>query len=115
MKKNQFLAQRMIRQEISGKIAILRPELLKYYGDHEDDFIREEQVFLREIVISLTGTNAAERARDILGRVKRGEKFPELARDVSDGKSSANFRAVSWIKKEGIRPELKEEGSPVTS
>src|SRR5882762_8494098 len=49
--RNRAMTQRVIRQEVCGKITIPKSELLKYYEEHKSEFIRQEQVFLREILI----------------------------------------------------------------
>ena len=53
--KNRYITQRVIRQEVGGKITIPKAELMKYYTEHKDEFMRQEQVFLREILISSVG------------------------------------------------------------
>lgn len=111
--KNRYLTQRVIRQEVGGRITIPKAELMKYYEEHKSEFVRQEQVFLREILISSVGktpeqTAAAEkRAKDILARAKKGEKFPELARDTSDAESAKNFGEIGWYKKTDLTPELQ--------
>ena len=87
--KNRALTQRVMRQEVGGRITISKAELQKYYDEHKSEFVREERVFLREILISSVGKTpeqvaaAEKRAKDILARAKKGEKFHELARDMS--------------------------------
>src|SRR5207249_3308958 len=53
--KNQILTQRVIGQEVMRNIIIPEPELQKYYEEHKKDFVREEQVFLSQILISTEG------------------------------------------------------------
>src|SRR5580704_7014071 len=53
--KSQAQTQRVIRQEISGKIQFKREELEKYYNAHQDEFQRKERIFLREILVSTEG------------------------------------------------------------
>jgi len=111
--KNRALTQRVIRQEVGGRITIPKTELLKYYEEHKNDFVRQEQVFLREILISSVGKTpeqiaaAEKRAKDILARAKKGEKFPELARDTSDADSAKNFGEIGWFKKGDLNPSLQ--------
>jgi peptidyl-prolyl cis-trans isomerase SurA len=111
--KNRYLTQRVIRQEVGGRITIPKPELLKYYNGHKDEFNRQEEVFLREILISSVGKTpeqvaaAEKRAKDVLARAKKGEKFPELARDTSDADSNKNFGEIGWYKKNDLTPELQ--------
>jgi hypothetical protein len=76
--------------------------------------MRQEQVFLREILISSVGKTpeqvaaAEKRAKDILARAKKGEKFPELARDTSDSDSAKNFGEIGWYKRTDLTPELQQ-------
>jgi parvulin-like peptidyl-prolyl isomerase len=111
--KNRAMTQRVIRQEVGGKITIPKSELLKYYEEHKSEFIRQEQVFLREILVSSVGKTpeqgaaAEKRAKDILARAKKGEKFPELARDTSDAESAKNFGEIGWFKKGDLNPSLQ--------
>src|SRR5436190_632069 len=111
--KNRSMTQRVIRQEVGGRITIPKSELLKYYEEHKSEFIRQEQVFLREILVSSVGKTpeqvaaAEKRAKDILARAKKGEKFPELARDTSDAESAKNFGEIGWFKKSDLNPSLQ--------
>jgi len=111
--KNRSMTQRVIRQEVGGRITIPKAELLKYYEEHKSEFIRQEQVFLREILVSSVGKTpeqvaaAEKRAKDILARAKKGEKFPELARDTSDAESAKNFGEIGWFKKSDLNPSLQ--------
>ena len=111
--KNRNLQQRVMRQEVGGRITISKAELQKYYEDHKNEFVRQEQVFLREILISSVGktpeqvATAEKRAKDILARARKGEKFHELARDMSDGESAKNFGEIGWYKKNEITPALQ--------
>jgi peptidyl-prolyl cis-trans isomerase SurA len=93
--KNQLLTQRVIRDEVSSKIQFKKDELLQYYNGHKDEFQRKEQVFLSEIVVSTEGKDpaglaAAERkAKDLVARARKGEKFSEMAQTNSDNPASA--------------------------
>src|SRR6266404_5306598 len=87
--KNRSMTQRVIRQEVGGKITIPKAELLKHYEEHKSEFIRQEQVFLREILISSVG------------------KTPEQARDTSDAESAKNFAEIGWFKKGDLNPSLQ--------
>jgi len=93
--KNQILTQRVISEEVGSHIAIPESEKRKYYEQHKGDFVRDEQVFLQQIVISTEGKTpdqvaAAERkAKDLVARAKKGEKFSDLAATNSDDLETA--------------------------
>lgn len=88
--RNHFLTQRVVRQEVGGRINIPRAELEKYYNEHKNEFVRKETVFLRELTVSTEGKDAAgiaaaeKKARDLAARAKKGEKFIELVRQFSE-------------------------------
>ena len=89
--KNSLLAQRVVREEVSGKIKFKREELQAYYDAHKDQYQREERIFLREILVAANPDNtsiAEKKAKDLVAQARRGEKFPELAQANSDAASA---------------------------
>jgi parvulin-like peptidyl-prolyl isomerase len=93
--KKQMLTQRVIGDEISSRISIPEPDLKKYYDEHPNEFMREEQVFLSQVLISTEGKTpdqvaaAQKKATDLVARARKGEKFSDLARDNSDDPATA--------------------------
>ncbi|HLK47879.1 MAG TPA: peptidylprolyl isomerase [Bryobacteraceae bacterium] len=93
--KKQLLTQRVIGDEISSRISIPEADLKKYYDEHPAEFVREEQVFLSQILISTEGKTpeqvaaAQKKAADLVARARKGEKFSDLARDNSDDPATA--------------------------
>jgi parvulin-like peptidyl-prolyl isomerase len=85
-------------------INIPRAEVEKYYNEHKTEFVREERVFLREIVLSLEGKSAAEqaaiekKARDLVTRARKGEKFGELAKSNSDSATKEQYGELPGLK-----------------
>jgi peptidyl-prolyl cis-trans isomerase SurA len=110
--RNGRLTRRVIQQEVGGRVTIPTAEMEKYYEEHKAEFMRQEQIFLREILVLAQGnppdwTAAEKKARDVLARAKKGEKFPELARDMSDAETAKNFGEIGWFKREQLIPELQ--------
>ena len=93
--KNALLTQRVIGQEISSHISSPDAEKRKYYDEHKQEFVRQEQVFLQQILISTEGktpeqaTAAEKKAKDLVARARRGDKFSELAVANSDDAETA--------------------------
>lgn len=108
--KRQILAQRVIGQEVGYRINIPETDQRAYYDAHKPDFMRKEQVFLSQIVISTEGKTpdqaaAAERkAKDIVARARKGEKFGELARQFSDDPETARNGGSLPAYQRGIMP-----------
>ena len=112
--KNQLLTQRVIGQEIGSKISVPKAEVQKYYEEHKKDFVRQEQVFLREILVSTEGKTpeqvaaAEKKAKDLLARARKGEKFGELARDNSDAETAKNFGELPPYKRGELRKDIED-------
>ena len=112
--KNGMLTQRVIRQEVGGKISVPKPELQKYYQEHKKEFEREEQVFLREIFLSTEGKDekavatADKKAKDLVARLRKGEKFPEMARDNSDSQSAQQGGDIGAWKRGSLDKKIEE-------
>jgi peptidyl-prolyl cis-trans isomerase SurA len=93
--KNQLLTQRVIGEEVSSRVTIPEAEKRKYYDEHKQEFVRDEQVFLQQILISTEGKSpeqvaaAEKKAKDITARARKGEKFNDLAATNSDDMETA--------------------------
>ncbi len=111
--KNSLLTNRVIRQEVSGKINVAKDEQRKYYEEHKDEFKRDERVYLRELLISTENKTPAEaallqkKAVDLSARAKKGEKFPELAQQNSDAVTAQQGGALDAFSKGTLKPELE--------
>jgi len=112
--RNGILTRRVINQEVSSHINIPKAEVKKYYDDHLTEFIRQEQVFLREILVSTEGKDAkgiaaAEvKAKALSARAKKGEKFGELARDNSDAASGKNMGELGAFKRGELDKKIED-------
>jgi len=112
--KNGFLTQRVLGQEVGSHIVIPKEEIQKYYEEHKKDFIRDERVFLREILISTQGKTgdeiaaAEKKAKDLVARARRGEKFDQLARENSDAVTARNGGDLGGWKKGDLKKDIED-------
>lgn len=113
--RRELLTQRVIGEEVMRSIVIPAPELQKYYDEHKKEFVREEQVFLSQILISTEGKSpeqvaaAEKKAKDLVARAKKGEKFTDLARDNSDDTETAKNGGYIGAMKRGLMDKQIEE------
>ena len=111
----QLLTQRVIRQEVSERLSIKHEEIEKYYNDHKSEFVREEQLFMREILVSTDGKDAAgvaaaeKKAKDLVARARRGERFAEMARDNSDAVTAKSMGELPPFKKGQLSENLESQ------
>ncbi len=109
--KNTMMTQRVVGQEVQSKITVPKPEQLKYYEDHKSEFMREERVFLQEIFLKAEGGNEAaveKKAKDLVARAKKGERFAELARDNSDAESAQAGGDIGSFKAGELDPAIEK-------
>jgi peptidyl-prolyl cis-trans isomerase SurA len=121
--KNNFYVQGVIREEVMRKIQFKTEEVKAYYDAHKDEFQREERVFLREIAVSTQGKDAngvaaaQKKAKDLVDKARRGERFAELAQSNSDSPTAKDGGALDPYKKGDLAPAIeaavwdKERGS----
>jgi len=112
--KNSILTQRVVGQEVQGRISVSKAEVEKYYNEHKDEFNRDERVFLRQILISTEGKDAPaiaaseKKAKDIVARARKGEKFYELAQANSDDPTAQQGGDAGSFTKGQLRKEIEE-------
>ena len=109
--KNVMLTQRVIGQEVQSKINVNRAEVAKYYEEHKSEFIREEQVFLQAIFLRTDGKNDSaveKKARDLVARARKGERFSELARDHSEAETAAQGGDLGGFKRGEFDPVIEK-------
>lgn len=112
--RNQILTQRVVGQEVGSKINVPKDEIQKYYEEHKTEFVRPEQVHLREIFLSTEGKDPKEipaiekKANDLLARLKKGERFPEVATKNSESESAKQGGDIGFFKRGVLDKEIEE-------
>lgn len=111
--KNQIITRDVIGQEVGRHINITDKEIQDYYNAHKSDFIRDEKVYLSEILISTEGKDsagvaAAERkAKQIAAEASKGERFGDLARDNSDAATAKDGGVLGGYKKGDLYKDIE--------
>jgi len=115
--KQQLLQQEVIGQEVGSKIIVPRTEVLKYYDEHKDEFHRDkESVALQEILIAkrtskgeeLSDEDLKTKADAVYARAKRGEKFEELATELSDAVSASEGGHLGYLAKGELNGDIEK-------
>jgi peptidyl-prolyl cis-trans isomerase SurA len=112
--RSGILTQRVIGSEVGSHITIAKEEVKKYYDEHQKDFIRPEQVALREIEVSTEGKKESElpdlkkKADTALQRVKDGEDFGEIAKRLSDGSTAKQGGFLGVYKRGELSKQLED-------
>src|SRR5229473_4939235 len=113
--RSTLLTQRVISSEVGSHITISDEEVSKYYEAHKADFVRPEQVALREIVVSTQGKKPEEipdlkkKAETTLQRIKDGEDFGEMAKRFSDSNTKTQGGFLGLYKRGELSKELEDK------
>jgi peptidyl-prolyl cis-trans isomerase SurA len=112
--RNHILTQKVVGQEVGSHINIGESDARKYYEEHKKEFVRPEQVQLREIIVNTEGKKEAElpdlkkKAETALKRVKDGEDFGEIAKRLSDGTTKEQGGYIGAFKRGELAKQLEE-------
>jgi peptidyl-prolyl cis-trans isomerase SurA len=112
--RNGILTQRVISNEVGSHINIGKEEVAKYYNEHKGEFVRPEQVALREIEVSTEGKKDEElpelkkKAETALKRVKDGEDFGEIAKRFSDSSTAKQGGFLGVYKRGELSKQLED-------
>src|SRR5256712_5854180 len=113
--RNTLLTQRVISSEVGSHINISDDEVTKYYEAHKTEYVRPEQVALREIVVSTEGKKPEDlpdlkkKAETALKRVQDGEDFGEIAKRLSDGSTKSQGGFLGVYKRGELSKELEDK------
>lgn len=112
--KDSMMTREVIRREVGGKIVIPKAELEKYYNEHKNEFVREEQVRLQEIFLSTenkdakTVTAIEKKAKDLVARARKGENFGNLAHENSDAETASENGMLPPFKRGDLRQDMAD-------
>jgi peptidyl-prolyl cis-trans isomerase SurA len=112
--RNHILTQKVVSQEVGSHINIGESDARKYYDEHKTEFVRPEQVALREIIVNTEGKKESElpdlkkKAETALKRVKDGEDFGEIAKRLSDGSTKDQGGYIGTFKRGELAKQLED-------
>ena len=102
-----------MRQQQRKSQSVISPVKVEtFYNENKDKFYQEDSVHLR--LIQLTRADGAtdeqlrEKAGAIIARFKAGEKFEDLAKEVSQDMKRSKGGDWGWQRRSGLKPELSE-------
>jgi peptidyl-prolyl cis-trans isomerase SurA len=112
--RNRILTQKVVSQEVGSHISIGESDAQKYYEAHKSEFVRPEQVALREIIVNTEGKKDSElpdlkkKAETALKRVRDGEDFGEIAKRLSDGATKEQGGYIGMFKRGELAKQLED-------
>jgi len=129
--KNSIITQRVIGEEVGGKITVTQQDIQQFYDEHRTQMERPEQVRLSEILISTQvappvktskGENALPdppspevvakaqaKADAIYQKLQNGGNFGDLAKQNSDGPTASNGGDLEYFKRGTLSKDLEDK------
>ena len=102
--KKMALISDLLEKEIMSKVRVTDKEVRDYYDQHQNEFTTTSRIRASHILVK----TEAE-AEKVLERLKRGEKFENIAREVSiDSESARNGGDIGYFSRGQIVPEFEK-------
>jgi len=101
----------MRQQQRKSQSTVSPVKIEEFYNENKDRFFQEDEAQLRLIQFtrgSLTDAELQARADAVYERLKAGEKFEELAREVSQDSRKIKGGDWGWQKKSDLKAEFSE-------
>jgi peptidyl-prolyl cis-trans isomerase SurA len=117
--RDRLYRDEVMRREVGSKIVPDKSEIRQYYEEHVQQFVRPEQVLLREIFVSAEGKAEEDKvplrakADNLLARVQSGEDFAELAKRFSDSATAKSGGELGLYQKGVLAPALEAAVFPL--
>jgi len=109
--KNQLIMQTLLSKKIAMAGSSFSDEdLQKYYDAHREEFKKETELQTRQIVVK-----TEQEAKELQGRIAKGEDFAELAKKYSlDPGARMNGGDIGYHPKGSLIPEYEEAAFKLT-
>jgi peptidyl-prolyl cis-trans isomerase SurA len=109
----QDIVEGYMRQQQRKSQSIISPVKVEtYYNENKDKFYQEDMVHLRLIQFNrtegLTDADLRAKAEAVIARVKAGEKFEDVAKEVSQDMKRTKGGDWGWLERTKLKPELSD-------
>jgi peptidyl-prolyl cis-trans isomerase SurA len=113
--KRDLESMRILSVKVRNRVKVTDEDVKNYWQTHPREFTAGEEAHVRHIFLAAPTTASAEdeaRARTTaekaLQRVRAGEDFATVARQLSQGPSAAEGGELGWIKRGTIQPDIEK-------
>jgi peptidyl-prolyl cis-trans isomerase SurA len=113
--KRDLESMRLVQLKIRSKVKVTDEDVKNYWQTHPQEFRAGEEIRVRHIFLAL-GRDAAPAevarvralAEKAIRRVKSGEDFALVARQMSQGPSAEEGGDLGWLKRGTVQPEVEK-------
>ncbi len=101
--------------KVGSRVKVTDDDVKNYWQTHPREFAASDEVRVRHILVALPeGASAAQtsaahaRAEKIAARLRAGEDFAKVAREVSDGPSAREGGELGWLQRGTVQPDIEK-------
>ncbi len=99
-----YLLQKQIWEKVTKGITIDDKEVIEYYEENKERFVRKEEVKARHILLE-----TEEKAQEVLQKIEKGTNFSELAKEYStDPGNKEQGGDLGWFERGAMVAEFEK-------
>ncbi len=113
--RRELETYQVLQYKVRGRVKLSDADVRNYYQTHPQEFGGEQEVKVRHLFLPLAeGASKAEedkvraQAERVLQRLKAGEDFAKVAREVSKGPSAADGGDIGWLRRGTVQKQLED-------
>lgn len=113
--RNRLITERLYRDVAKEHAEIDDAEVRKYYEEHKDQYTQKERIRASQILILVPPNadpkkvaEAKAKAEEVVKKARAGEDFAELAKQYSEGPTSARGGDLGYFSRGRMVPEFEE-------
>jgi peptidyl-prolyl cis-trans isomerase SurA len=113
--RRELETYQVLQYKVRGRVKLSDADVKNYYQTHPQEFGGEEELKVRHIFLPLpegAPRSEEEKARAqgerVLQRLRTGEDFAKVAREVSKGPSAADGGDIGWLRRGTVQKQLED-------
>ncbi len=109
--REQMMLFRVVDRDVRSAVIVGDSDLKRYFQEHRDRFALSEEYTLSQILIQPRSTDnvtdAKEKVREVMTRLKQGDSFEDLALRFSDGPNASHGGHLGLVRQGELLPEIE--------
>lgn len=113
--RRELETYQVLQYKVRGRVKLSDDDVRNYYQTHPQEFGGEPEVHVRHIFLPLPEDappaeeqKARAHAEKVLARIRGGEDFAKVAREVSKGPSAADGGDLGWLRRGTVQKALED-------
>jgi peptidyl-prolyl cis-trans isomerase SurA len=113
--KRDLESMRIVQLKIRSKVKVSDEDVQNYWQTHPQEFRADEEVQVRHIFLAVKQdagpaevARVRERAEKLVARLRHGEDFGLVARQVSEGPSASDGGELGWLRRGTVQAEVEK-------